>query len=82
MLTPPKPPAKVDHVKGLLLLAKTQPRPFIIVVFQGGAITPLGLLQELHTWSALAHIPIFRPDETKEGHKPCVSCSPFCAYTV
>ena len=57
MLTPPKPPAKVDHVKGLLLLVKTQPQPFIIVVFQGGAITPLGLLQELHTRSALAHIP-------------------------
>ena len=81
-LTPPKPPAKADHVNGLLLLAKTQPQPFIIVVFQGGTITPLGLLQELHTRSALARIPIFRPDETKDGHKPRVSCCPFCAYTV
>ena len=48
----------------------------------GGAITPLGLLQELHTRSALARIPIYRPDETKDGHRPRVSCCPFCAYTV
>ena len=82
MLTPPKLPAKADHVKGLLLLTKTQPRPFIIVVFQGGTITPLGLLQELHTQSALARIPIFWPDETKDGHKPCISCCPFCVYTI
>ena len=81
-LTPPKPPAKVDHVKGLLLLVKTQPQPYIIVVFQGGAITALGLLQELHMRSALAHIPIYRPDETKDGHKPRISCCPFCAYTI
>ena len=82
MLTPLKPVAKADHVKCLLLLAKTQPRPYIIVVFQGGAITPLGLLQELHTRSALAHIPIYRPDETKDRHKPRVSCCPFCVYTI
>ena len=24
----------------------------------------------------------FLPDETKDGHKPCVSCCPFCAYTI
>ena len=81
-LTPPKLPAKADHIKSLLILAKTQPRPYIIVVFKGGAITPLGLLQELHTRSALARIPIYRPDETKDGHKPRISCCPFCAYTV
>ena len=41
--------AKVDHIRSLLILAKTQPRPYIIVVFTGGAITALGLLQELHS---------------------------------
>ena len=66
-LPTPKSPAKADHVKGLLLLAKMQSRPYIIVVFQGGTITALGLLQELHTQSALAHIPIYRPEETKAG---------------
>ena len=77
-----KPPAKADHVKGLLLLAKMRSWPYIIVVFQGGTITALGLLQELHTWSALACIPIYRPEETKDGHRPHVSCCPFCAYTI
>ena len=81
MLMALKPLARADHVKSLLL-AKTQPRPYIIIVFQGGAITVLGLLQELHTQSALARIPIFWPEETKDGHKPHVSCCPFCAYTV
>ena len=81
-LTPSKPPAMAEHVKSLLLLTKMQRRPYIIVVFQGGPITTLGLLQELHTQSALAHIPIHQSDETKDGHKPCVSCCPFCAYTI
>ena len=81
-LPSPKPPADADHVKGLLFLAKMRSRPYIIVVFQGGAITALGLLQELHTQSALARIPIYWPEETKDGHWPRVSCCPFCAYTV
>ena len=81
-LTAPKLPAKLDHIRSLLILAKTQPCPYIIIVFPGGAITALGLLQELQSRSALARIPIYRPDETKEGHRPCISCCPFCAYTV
>ena len=72
MSTPktPQPPATVEHVKKLLLLASTQRRPYIIVVFQGGTVTPLGLLQELHTRSALVHIPIYLPGETNDGHRP------------
>ena len=61
-LAPLKSPATVEHVKGLLLLTKTQHQPYIIIVFQGGPITPLGLLQELHMRNALAHIPIFWSD--------------------
>ena len=70
MLAPPKSPAMAEHLKGLLFLAKMQQWPYIIVVFQGGPVTPLGLLQELHMQSALACIPIYRSDETKDGHKP------------
>ena len=82
MLAPPKSPAMAEHLKGLLLLVKMQHQPYIIVVFQGGPVTPLGLLQELHMRNALACIPIFWSDETKDGHKPCVSCCPFCVYTI
>ena len=80
--TPLKPPATVEHVKQLLFLASMQQWLYIIVVFQGGTVTPLGLLKELHTQSVLAHIPIYRPGETKDGHNPCMSCCMFCTYTV
>ena len=82
MPTAPKPPATVEHVKKLLFLASTKRWPYIIMVFQGGTVTPLGLLQELHTQSALVRIPIYLPGEAKDGHSPRVSCCPFCAYTI
>ena len=81
-LTPPKSPTTVDHLNNLLVLAKSRRQPYIIVVFEGGPLTPLGLLQELHSQHVLSHIPIFLPEETKDRHKPRVSCCPFCAYTV
>ena len=81
-LLPLKPPATKDHLKSFLVLVKAWCWPYIIVVFQGGPITPLGLSQELHSCHALARIPIFLPDETKDRHRPWVSCCPFCAYTV
>ena len=80
--TSPKPPATVEHVKKLLFLASMKRWPYIIMVFQGGTVTPLGLLQELHTRSVLAHIHIYQPGENKDGHQPHVSCCTFCMYTV
>ena len=82
MLVPPKLPATVVHLNNLLVLARSLHRLYIIVVFESGSVMPLGLLQELHMCHALACIPIFWPDETKDGHKPRVSCCPFCAYTI
>ena len=82
MPTGPKPPATVEHVKKLLFLASTQRRWYIIVVFKGGTVTPLGLLQELHMRSALVCIPIYLPGEAKDGHGPHMSCCPFFVYTV
>ena len=45
----PESPATAEHVKRLLLLASTKPRRYVVMVFRGGTVTPLGLLQELHT---------------------------------
>ena len=42
----------------------------------------MGLIQELHSCHTLARIPIFLPEETKDGHKPWVLCCPFCTYTI
>ena len=82
MPTGPKLPATVDHVKKLLFLASTKRRWYIIVVFSGGTVTPLGLLQELHMRSTLIRIPIYLSGESKDGHGPHVSCCPFCMYTI
>ena len=81
-LMPPKAPTTVDHLNNLLVLMKSCHWLYIIVVFEGGPITPFGLLQELHSCHALAHIPIFLPKEMKDRHKPQISCCPFCAYTM
>ena len=82
MPTGPKPLATVEHVKKLLFLASTKQWRYVIVVFRGGTVTLLGLLQELHTRSALVCIPIYWTGEVKDGHGARVSCCPFCAYTV
>ena len=82
MLTSPKLPAKADHIKGLLLLTKTQPRPYIIVVFKGGAITPFGAIAGTAYSECTCSYPYLWPEETKDGHRPRVSCCPFCVYTV
>ena len=81
-LMPPKPPAPVDHLNNLLVLVKSQHQLYIIVLFEGGPITPLGLLQELHSCLVLVHIPIFLPKEMKDRHKPQILCCPFCTYTI
>ena len=78
----PKPPATTCKVKCLLEKAREQGWPYIIVVFEGGNITPLGLLLELHSCYTLSCIPIFTAEEVKQGQKPCISCCPICMYVV
>ena len=59
MLAPLKPPATVVHLNNLLVLVKSLHWLYIIVVFEGGPVMPLGLLQELHMCHTLACNPIF-----------------------
>ena len=75
-------PAMAEHVKRLVLLASTKPRRHVLMVFLGGAVTALGLLQELHTRNALVRIHIYQSGDTKDGPGARVSCCPFCAYTI
>ena len=75
-------PATAEHVKRLLLLASTAPRWYVLMVFRGGTVTALGLLQELHTRNVLVQIHIYQSGDAKDGHGACVSCCPFCAYTI
>ena len=52
------------------------------MVFEGGTVTLLGLLQELHSCLALSCIVISMPEEVKAGPKNHVSCCPICVYVV
>ena len=65
----PKSLASIQRVKCLLEKVKDHGWPYIIVIFEGGNVTPRGLLQELHSWFTLSHIPIFTSDEAKQGQK-------------
>ena len=77
-----KPPATTHKVKCLLEKARGKGQPYIIVMFEGGNVTPLGLLQELHSHYTLSHIPIFTAEEVKWGQKPHIFCCPIHAYVV
>ena len=78
----PKPLTTTHKVKHLLERAREQGWPYIIVIFEGGNVIPLGLLQELHLWYTLSHIPTFTAEEAKWGQKPHISCCPICTYIV
>ena len=78
----PVSPATAEHVKRLVLLASTKPWRYVLMVFRGGTVTALGLLQELHTRSTLVRIPIYQSGDAKDGHGAHVLCCPFCTYTI
>ena len=82
VITSPKSAAGAQRIKHLLEKAKDLGRPFTIVVFEGSNVTPLGLLQELHSWLTLSCIPIFTPDKAKLGQKTRISCCSIHAYIV
>ena len=78
----PNPLATICLLKRLLLKAWEQVWPYIILVFEGGNVTPLRLLLELHSRYTLYRIPIFTSDEAKRGHKSRISCCPICTYVI
>ena len=82
VISSPKSAAGIHRGKRLLEKAKDLGQSFVIIVFEGGNVTLLGLLQELHLWLTLSHIPIFTPEEAKVGQKTRISYCPICAYIV
>ena len=74
--------ASTHRIKCLLELAKELGWPLTIMVFKGGIVTLLGLLQELHSCLTLSCIPIHTPEEVKMGQKNQVSCCAICVYVI
>ena len=82
VVTDPKSAAGTHRIKHLLELAKELGQPLTIMVFEGGMVILLGLLQELHSCLTLSCILIHTPEEVKMGQKNRVSCCPNCTYIV
>ena len=82
VITGLKSAASARWIKRLLELAKELGWPLTIMVFEGGTVALLGLLQELHSCMTLSRIPIHTPEEVKMGQKNWVSCCPICMYVI
>ena len=82
VITGPKSAASTPRIKCLLGLAKELVRPLTFMVFEGGMVTPLGPLKELHSCLILSCIPIHMPEEAKMGQKNHMSCCPLCTYVI
>ena len=78
----PKSTASARMIHHLVALAKELKQLLTVMVFEGGTVTSLGLLQELHSCLTLSCIMISTPEEVKVGLKNHVSCCPICAYIV
>ena len=70
------------NIQGMVELAKGVGRLLTIVVLEGELVTPLCLLQELHSCLTLSCITISTPEEVKVRPKNCMSCCPICMYMV
>ena len=82
VVTGPKSAAGTHRVKCLLELGKELGQPLTIVVFKGGMVTLLGLLQELQSHLTLSCMQIHTPEEAKMGWKNWVSCCPICTFVI
>ena len=81
VITGPKSVASIRKIHCLLELAKELGQPLTIMVFEDGKVTPLGLLQELHSCLTLSHIAISTPEEVEGGTKePCVLLPHMCVH--
>ena len=82
VLTGPKSADCARKIQGMVKLAKGVRWPLTVIVFEGESVTPLCLLQELHSCLTLSHIAIHTLEEAKVGPKNRMSCCPICAYVV
>ena len=83
VITGLKSAASTCRIKRLLELAKELGQPLTIMVFKGGMVTLLGLLQELHSCLTLSCIPDPHSQKRwKWDRKTMVSCCPICAYVI
>ena len=82
VLTGPRSTDCAHRIQGMVELSKGVRQLLTIIVFEGESVTPLCLLQELHSCLTLSHIEISTPDEAEVGQKNHVSYCPICPYVA
>ena len=69
-------------IQGMLETAKRVRQLLTVIVFEGESVSPMCLLQELHSHLTLLHIMIHTPEEAKVGVKNHIYCCPICMHMV
>ena len=82
VLTGPKSADCAHKIQGMVEIAKRVGRLLTVIVFEGESVTPMCLLQELHSCLTLSRITIHTPEEAKVGVKNHMYCCPICTYMV
>ena len=82
VLTGPKSANCAHKIQGMVEIAKRVGWLLTVIVFEGESVTPMCLLQELHSRLTLSRIAIHTPEEAKVGVKNRMYCCPICTYMV
>ena len=69
-------------IQGIVEVAKRVGQLLTVIVFEGEPVTPMCLLQKLHSCLTLSCIIIHTPKEAKVGVKNRMYCCPICTYGV
>ena len=70
------------RVQGMVEIAKRVRWQLTVIVFEGESVSPVCLLQELHSHLTLSRIAIHTPQEAKVGVRNHMYCCPICTYVV
>ena len=70
------------RIYGMVEIAKRVGRQLTVIVFDSESVSPICLLEELHSRVTLSRIAIHTPEEADVGVRDCVYCWPICAYVI
>ena len=81
VLTGPKSAECAHRIYGMVEIAKRVGQQLTVIVFNGESVSPMCLIQELHSCMALSQIVIHTPQEADVGvWEPCVLLPQLCIH--
>ena len=82
VLTGPKLAECAHRIYGIVEIAKRVEWQLTVMVLDGESVSPVCLLEELHSHMALSRIAIHAPEEADVGVWKHMYCCPICTYVV